>query len=38
MADPKNRKAQAEKVQRIQFTHSWSQIAEEIVAVWKKIN
>lgn len=36
IADPANRKAQAEKVQKISFTHSWDEIANEIVAVWKK--
>jgi len=35
MADPANRKAQAEKVRKISFTHSWDEIANEIVAVWK---
>jgi glycosyltransferase involved in cell wall biosynthesis len=37
LSDPKNRAAQAEKVRRISFTHSWSQIAAEIVAVWKRV-
>ncbi len=35
MADPANRKAQAEKVRKISFTHSWEEIANEIVSVWK---
>lgn len=35
MADPANRAAQAEKVRKIPFTHSWDEIANEIVAVWK---
>ena len=37
LADPQNRAAQAEKVRALAFTHSWQQIADEIVAVWKKL-
>lgn len=36
MADPANRAAQAEKVRKISFTHSWSDIAREIIAVAAK--
>ncbi|MDR3558648.1 MAG: glycosyltransferase family 4 protein [Candidatus Pacebacteria bacterium] len=36
LSDPKNRAAQAEKVRRISFNHSWKEIADEIVAIWKK--
>ena len=35
MSDPKNRAIQAEKVRKLAFTHSWEQIADEIVKVWK---
>lgn len=35
LADPQNRATQAEKVRKISFTHSWEDIAEEIVAVSK---
>jgi glycosyltransferase involved in cell wall biosynthesis len=37
LADPKNRAAQAEKVRQLSFTHSWGEIADEIVEIWKKI-
>ncbi|MEK7609656.1 MAG: glycosyltransferase family 4 protein [Patescibacteria group bacterium] len=37
MADPKNRALQAEKVSKIEFKHSWREIAGEIVEVWKKL-
>ncbi|OHA17024.1 MAG: hypothetical protein A3C79_01945 [Candidatus Taylorbacteria bacterium RIFCSPHIGHO2_02_FULL_45_28] len=36
LADPKNRAEQARKVQAVRFTHSWEQIAEEIVRVATK--
>jgi len=35
LADPKNRAEQAQKVRRISFTHSWKEIAEEIVEISK---
>lgn len=35
MADPKNRAEQARKVQALTFTHSWEQIADEIVKIHK---
>lgn len=35
LADPKNRAAQAEKVRKLVFKHSWTEIADEIVVVWK---
>jgi glycosyltransferase involved in cell wall biosynthesis len=34
LANPANRKIQAEKIRRISFTHSWEKVAEEIVSVW----
>jgi glycosyltransferase involved in cell wall biosynthesis len=37
MADPKNREAQAKKIALFSFVHSWTNIADEIVAIWKKI-
>ena len=37
LADPKNRATQAHKVQTIPFTHSWEQIADEIVRIHKKL-
>lgn len=36
LSDPKNRAAQAEKVRKFAFTHTWEQIADEIERVWKK--
>jgi len=36
LSDPKNRAAQAEKVRQLSFSHSWKEIADEIVAIWKK--
>jgi len=36
MSDPAVRKAQAEKVRKITFTHSWEQIADEITNIWKQ--
>ena len=38
LADPKNRAEQAEKVRRLSFNHSWKQIADEIIEIWKKAN
>ena len=37
LADPKNRVAQAEKVRALTFTHSWSEIADEIVKIFTRI-
>lgn len=37
LADPKNRALQAEKVRQLAFTHSWKEIAEEIVGVWESL-
>lgn len=37
MADPKNRAAQAERVRSLSFMHTWDQIADEIVSVWKEV-
>lgn len=34
LADPKNRAAQAEKVRQIYFSHSWKEIADEILEIW----
>ncbi len=36
MADPVNRAEQARKVQSYTFTHSWKEIGQEIIAIWKK--
>jgi glycosyltransferase involved in cell wall biosynthesis len=36
LADPVNRKTQAEKVRQLSFKHSWQEIADEIVKIWKK--
>jgi glycosyltransferase involved in cell wall biosynthesis len=36
LADPVNRETQAEKVRQISFNHSWEEIADEIVSIWKK--
>jgi glycosyltransferase involved in cell wall biosynthesis len=36
LADPKNHATQAEKVRQISFTHSWKEIADEIINIWKK--
>jgi glycosyltransferase involved in cell wall biosynthesis len=36
LSDPKNRAAQAEKVRQLSFSHSWGEIADEIVTIWKK--
>jgi glycosyltransferase involved in cell wall biosynthesis len=35
LSDPVNRAAQADKVRKLAFKHSWKQIAGEIVGVWK---
>ncbi len=37
LADPKNRAVQAEKVRKLSFTHSWKQIADEIVEISKSL-
>lgn len=37
MSDPANRKAQAEKVKAFGWTHTWEQIGDEIVNVWKRV-
>jgi len=37
LADPKNRAAQAEKVRQISFSHSWKEIADEILEFGDKI-
>jgi len=36
MSDPANRAAQAAKVQKFSYTHTWAEIAAEVVATWKK--
>jgi glycosyltransferase involved in cell wall biosynthesis len=36
LADPANRAAQAEKLRRFSFSHTWEEIAGEIVAISKK--
>ncbi|MGC9605498.1 MAG: glycosyltransferase family 4 protein [Minisyncoccia bacterium] len=36
MADPLNRAAQAEKIERFSFEHSWEEIAREIIKVAKR--
>jgi glycosyltransferase involved in cell wall biosynthesis len=36
LSDPNNRKIQAEKVQSIDFIHTWSEIANEIMDIWNK--
>ena len=36
MADPTNRRAQAEKVRRFSWSHTWDEIANEIVAIGAK--
>lgn len=36
MADPVNRAAQAAKVRNFDFVHTWEQIGDEIIAIWKK--
>jgi len=33
LSDPKNRAEQAEKVRQISFTHSWKEIADEIIKI-----
>jgi glycosyltransferase involved in cell wall biosynthesis len=37
LSDPKNRVTQAEKVRQISFEHSWKEIVDEILKIWKKI-
>jgi len=37
LADPANREAQAQKVRQISCAHSWKEIADEIVEIWKKV-
>jgi hypothetical protein len=37
LSDPQNRRAQAHKVQKLTFKHSWTKISEEIVGIWKEI-
>ncbi len=37
LSDPANRAAQAEKVRKITFVHSWEDIAGEIVKIWKMV-
>jgi glycosyltransferase involved in cell wall biosynthesis len=37
LSDPKNHALQAEKVRKFTFVHTWNEIADEIVAVWKKV-
>lgn len=34
ISDPKNRAAQAEKVRKISFTHTWEDIGNEIIGIW----
>ena len=36
LSDPQNRVSQADKVRKLPFKHSWIQVADEIVAIWKK--
>ncbi len=36
LADPQNRKQQAQKIQAFRWVHSWADIAGEIVDIWKK--
>lgn len=38
MADPKNRAAQAEKVRRFAWVHTWGQIGDEIISVWERMH
>lgn len=35
LSDPAHRALQAEKVRAISFAHSWDEIADEIVSIWK---
>lgn len=37
LAHPENRAIQAQKVRKLTFKHSWSEIADEIVNVWKSL-
>ena len=37
LSDPKNRATQAEKVRQLSFSHSWKEIADEIVEIWNKV-
>jgi glycosyltransferase involved in cell wall biosynthesis len=37
LSDPANRAAQAEKVRRFAFIHTWEEIGSEIVGVWKRV-
>lgn len=37
LSDPANRATQATKVRAIAFTHSWEEIAREIVDIWKRV-
>jgi len=36
LSDPKNREAQVEKVRRVSYAHSWKEIGDEIMELWKK--
>jgi hypothetical protein len=38
MADPKNRAEQARKVRQFSFIHSWENIADELIVVWKSFS
>jgi glycosyltransferase involved in cell wall biosynthesis len=37
LSDPKNRDIQAGKIRAFKWVHSWKQIGNEIIEVWKKI-
>ena len=37
LADPANRAAQAEKVRRFGYVHTWEEIGSEIIAIWKRV-
>jgi glycosyltransferase involved in cell wall biosynthesis len=36
LSNPKNRAEQAEKARQLSFSHSWKEIADEIIAIWNK--
>ncbi len=37
LANPENYKEQKQKIERFTFTHTWEEIAGEIIGIWKKI-
>ena len=37
LAEPRNRDAQAAKVRKFSFVHTWGEIADEILRVWRRL-